>query len=121
MQQVRGGVIAPDRLTSIAVDRGDGILALDQLAIDRRPVGEKAWKRRGRVEECGRAARRLDGSRIANLASAFCVEGRSIQEDLDLAVAAIEDGDHDEARRWIAQAEVRQADAATWWAKAAGA
>ena len=89
VQQVGGGVIAPDGLAPLAVDGGPGLLAHHQLAVDPGLVHHQAGQRVDRVEHVGDAGLGHDGPGVTHLPAALGVEGGLVQEDLDHVALAV--------------------------------
>ena len=87
VEQVGAGVVAAQGVTPGPVDGGQGVLAGEDLAGDRGPVGGQAGQGRHGVVDEGGARLGDDGADVAHLAAALGVERGAVEEDLHLAGA----------------------------------
>ena len=82
VQQVRRGVIAPDGLPAVLVDRRQGVLPRLHLAAQPRLVGHQPRHGVDGVVHVGDARLGHDRAGVADLAAALGIERRAVQEDL---------------------------------------
>ena len=81
VQDVRAGVVAPDRLAPRRVDRRGRLLPRAQLALDdAHAVADEPGQRVGRVEHLGPPGVGGDRAGVADLAAALGVERRAVEE-----------------------------------------
>ncbi len=85
MEEVGGGVVAPDGLAAVGVDLGDGRLpGAHEALFHHALVDEEVRGRPTGVLDADGAGLRADGAGVTDLTAGLPIEGGSVQNDLDL-------------------------------------